>query len=72
MATRIRLEFKLHVRDEVLFEYFQETEFFFGRIPEHNPKQLGLPSEFFQKVEFFSIWARQHGKILSGTDRKVF
>ena len=70
MTTRIRFEFKL--QGEVLSECFQETEFFFGKIPEHNPKQLGLPSEFFQEVEFFSIWARQHGKILSGTVRKIF
>ena len=44
----------------------------FGKILEYNPKQLGLPSEFFQKAEFFSIWARQHDKILSGTVGKVF
>ena len=69
-TTRIRFEFKL--QGEVLSECFQETEFFFGKIPEHNPKQLGLPSEFFQEVEFFSIWARQHGKILSGIVQKIF
>ena len=69
-TTRIRFEFRL--QGEVLSECFLEAEFSFGKIPEHNPKQLGLPPEFSQEVEFFSIWARQHGKILSGTGRKIF
>ena len=48
MALRIQLKLRLHIRDGVFTEFFQETKFFSGGAPERSPAYQENNSKYTQ------------------------
>ena len=51
---------------------FKKPSSFLARFQSTTQNNSDYPQSSFKKSSSFSIWARQHGKILSGTVRKIF